>query len=145
MTLYERDLVAPEELANAPKEAQEAYSNSQLLGTPALGHSNLRGFYVFVAPRLSGGREDGTPILVWQERTPRLSKILTCEMTQAEWDQMRDEWIEQYTHDLVIECGNDPGPHLKDVAELQWERYCGQEGWTARDEYIIMARDEALE
>jgi hypothetical protein len=71
-----------------------------------------------------------------------LSTVLTTEMTQEEWGQHRADWIARYRRDLVVECGNDPDdPTLDDVAEISFEHYCGQEGWTGRDERLRAARE----
>ena len=71
-----------------------------------------------------------------------LGELLTSEMTQLEWLRFRDEWITGYANDLVVECGNDPeDPSLQTVAEVRWEDYCGQEGWTGRDERLAMKRE----
>jgi len=71
-----------------------------------------------------------------------VTQLLTTEFTQAEWDRYRLDWIEQYKHDLVVECGEDPNdPDLATVAEVRWEDYCGQEGWTMRDERIACKRE----
>ena len=71
-----------------------------------------------------------------------LTQLLTYEFTDSEWARYRTAWIEQYRHDLVTECGNDPDdPDLDTIAEVRWEDYCGQEGWTGRDERIAMQRE----
>lgn len=73
-----------------------------------------------------------------------LDTLLTSEMTQEEWSKFREDWIAQYKNDLVVECGNDPNdPMLQTVAEVRFEDYCGQEGWTGRDEAIAWARERS--
>ena len=71
-----------------------------------------------------------------------LDELVTDEMTQAEWSEYRKRWIAQHRHDLVVECGEDPNdPDLDAIAEIQFERYVGQEGYTARDERIRARRE----
>lgn len=72
-----------------------------------------------------------------------LHTVLTSEMSSGEWLKYREEWIAQYQHDLVTECGMAPTDDLKEIAESRWETYCGQEGWTGRDERIAHQRDIA--
>jgi len=76
-----------------------------------------------------------------KKETRDLHMVLVSEMTQEEWLKYREEWIAQYQHDLVTECGMTPTDELKEIAEVRWEQYCGQEGWTGRDERIACERD----
>ena len=70
-----------------------------------------------------------------------LNKVLTSEMTTEEWNEFRKRWIAQHRKDLVTECGMDKDdPDLDLHAEMDWERYSGQEGYTMRDEMIHVAR-----
>ncbi len=68
-------------------------------------------------------------------------KILTTdEMSEEEWLKFRDEWIEEWTESLQLEC-----EFSKEDAEFRaehdFEKYCGQEGWAGRNERIIMKRE----
>jgi len=57
---------------------------------------------------------------------------MTTEMDKAEWAEFREDWIREYAEDIVRECGVEP-EDSKLTAELHWEKYCEQEGWTGRD------------
>ena len=64
---------------------------------------------------------------------------MTTEMDEAEWAAFRKDWIKEWAESIVLECGVDP----KDApltAELDWEKYCAQEGWTGRDLEISETR-----
>ena len=71
-----------------------------------------------------------------------LPSLLTSEMTQDEWTQFRKEWIDQFAKDLVTECGETDDEMTRDVAGVHFENYCGQEGWTGRDERIRQEREK---
>jgi hypothetical protein len=68
-----------------------------------------------------------------------LDTLLTSEMDSEQWSAFRESWIKEMTHDLHVECGV-----VKEdcalVAELQFEEYVGQEGYTGRDELISLKR-----
>jgi len=57
---------------------------------------------------------------------------LTTEMDKAEWAAFRRDWIKDWAESIVAECGVKP-EDAQFTAELGWEKYCGQEGWTGRD------------
>lgn len=57
---------------------------------------------------------------------------MTTEMDKAEWAAFRRDWIKEYAESIVVECGVEPADS-KFQAELDWEKYCEQEGWTGRD------------
>lgn len=63
------------------------------------------------------------------------------EMRKAEWSRFRDDWIDQYATEEAVECGV---PRDVKVAEIRFEDYCGQEGWTRRDMDIVERRDAIL-
>ncbi len=68
-----------------------------------------------------------------------LDTLLTHEMNKEEWTEFRRRWIDSYAKELVVECGTD----LVDaemVADVRFEDYIGQEGWTGRDEGIADSR-----
>lgn len=146
----ERDLVDPVTFANdAPEEGVRAmlramFDNGGSKYPLATGyHEHARGWYVC---RQLTGKDGKETMLVWQEHKPVLDELLTCEMTQEEWERMRDDWITQYAEDLAVECGSEePESVRRDVAEIRWEDYCGQEGWAGRDERIIMRREKGIE
>jgi hypothetical protein len=62
--------------------------------------------------------------------------VLWSEMTPAERQAEKKEFLIFE----VLETGCS-----KAAASLQWEQYLNQEGWTGRDEDILMERDRAYE
>ena len=68
-----------------------------------------------------------------------LDELLTSEMRKDEWSEYRRRWIEAYATSLRVECGVTDGAQVQ--AEVCFEDYCGQEGYTARDESIAARRD----
>lgn len=79
-------------------------------------------------------------IASYQER--ELDELLTTEMNPTEWNIFRFNWINEYARGLIQEAGWER-EDAKERAELDFERYCGQEGWTERDERIAIRRDHA--
>jgi hypothetical protein len=69
-----------------------------------------------------------------------LSNVTTNEMDKGQWTFFRAQWIDDMAYDLVIECGVAKGDS-RQFAEIQFEEYVGQEGFTGRDENIHMKRD----
>ena len=70
-----------------------------------------------------------------------LDTLYIREMDQEELSEFRRLWIEGYTREMVAECGMD----LKDVieiADIRFEEYMGQEGFTARNEKIANSREQ---
>ena len=65
---------------------------------------------------------------------------MVTEMTQAELAQFRNEWIEDYYQSLIFECGWEDGASTREIAEIRFETYMGQEGYTARDLMIAEQR-----
>jgi len=65
---------------------------------------------------------------------------MTSEMSQPEWDCFRSDWIEGWAKSLQSECDMSE-EDAKDCADIDWEKYCGQEGFTRRDLDISEARD----
>lgn len=68
-----------------------------------------------------------------------ITTLLTSEMTQEEWTEFRKQWIEQEVTGLMVECGME----LEDAefrADIDFESYVGQEGFTGRDERLADAR-----
>ena len=72
-----------------------------------------------------------------------LSTITTHEMTDEEWKEFRRQWIADYASGLVLEVGT-PISEAHVVAEIRFEDYCGQEGYTARNERILAQRESNL-
>jgi hypothetical protein len=68
-----------------------------------------------------------------------IDTLLTSEMNQEEWTEFRRRWMDSYTNDLIIECGVDP-QEAAEVADIRFEDYVGQEGFTGRDERIADGR-----
>ncbi|GAF74831.1 unnamed protein product [marine sediment metagenome] len=65
---------------------------------------------------------------------PSYFNKLTSEFTDDEWKEYRKHWVDFYKTEM--ECD-------QDIAEIRFEEYCGQEGWTGRDERICMRRELA--
>jgi len=70
-----------------------------------------------------------------------LSLLLVTEMDEAELSLFRDHWIDAYADAEARETGY---PRDLEVAEIRFEDYMGQEGYTARDERIVTRRDELV-
>ena len=68
-----------------------------------------------------------------------LDELLTSEMTGDEWKEYRRRWIQSYAEELVVECDTDEAD-AKEIAEIRFEDYCGQEGYTMRNEIIAAKR-----
>lgn len=68
-----------------------------------------------------------------------LAKLTTDEMNQEQWDAFREQWVEGWTQGLVEETDLDYD-EANCRAYTEFERYVGQEGWTARDEQIRIER-----
>lgn len=69
-----------------------------------------------------------------------MNDLLTSEMTQEEWSEFRRQWIDDYAQSMAIECDCD-AEEAKDLAEIRFEDYVGQEGFTGRNERICAQRD----
>ena len=69
-----------------------------------------------------------------------LDTLLTSEMDSEQWSAFRKDWIKGMTTDLHVECGV-AKEDCALVAELQFEEYVGQEGYTGRDEMIALRRE----
>ena len=69
-----------------------------------------------------------------------LDTLLTSEMDSEQWSAFRENWIKGMTTDLHVECGV-AKEDCALVAELQFEEYVGQEGYTGRDEKISGQRE----
>ena len=72
-----------------------------------------------------------------------LETLLTSEMTQEEWTEFRRQWINDYANSLVVETELGPEDAMQ-VAEIRFEDYVGQEGYTGRNEDILQARMAGL-
>ena len=70
---------------------------------------------------------------------------LWSELTQEEVDAFREDWITDYHHDLIHECGEPDDDTTKWVASVRFEEFCGQEGWTGRDLRIASERAKERE
>jgi len=68
-----------------------------------------------------------------------LDTLLTSEMDQTEWTEFRKRWMDEYAQGLHIECGTDL-VGAETIAEIRFEDYVGQEGYSMRDEEIIAGR-----
>ena len=64
-----------------------------------------------------------------------IDELLTSEMTEEEFEEFRQNWINEYAHDLVIECGESPENAMW-VAEYRFEDF----SYTMRDEMICVKR-----
>jgi hypothetical protein len=61
-------------------------------------------------------------------------------MSPEQWQYFMDDWVKNRAESLVVEC--DMSVDEADMfANIDWERYSGQEGWTGRDEMILMKRE----
>ena len=69
-----------------------------------------------------------------------LDTLLTSEMSQEEWSEFRHQWIKDYIQECVVECGMEK-EDVETIADIRFEDYVGQEGWTMRDEQICMSRE----
>ncbi len=69
-----------------------------------------------------------------------IDTVLTSEFTKQEWKRFRKDWIKGWEESLVTECGMDP-KEAKLCADIDFESYCGQEGYTMRDEQICGLRE----
>jgi len=54
------------------------------------------------------------------------------EFTKADLEAFRESWVKDYI------CETDVN---QEIAEIYFEDYCGQEGWTRRNERICMERE----
>jgi len=68
--------------------------------------------------------------------TRNRNDFLWSELSKQEKAEEKKEFVESW----VMETGCS-----KRDASLQWEQYLNQEGWTGRDEDILMERDRAYE
>ena len=68
-----------------------------------------------------------------------LDTLLTSEMTAEEWKEYRRRWIKEYAKELVIECGTKPHEAAM-IADIRFEDFVGQEGFTWRNEKIANER-----
>lgn len=68
-----------------------------------------------------------------------LDTLLTSEMTQDEWAQFRNRWVQDYAQSLVVECDMSAEDALE-IADIRFEDYVGQEGYTMRDMRIADSR-----
>jgi len=57
---------------------------------------------------------------------------LWSELSKEEKTEEKQEFLESYAY----ECGGEPENY-----EMDWEQYLNCEGWTGRDERILMKRD----
>ena len=73
-----------------------------------------------------------------------LDLLTTSEMTNPEWKRYIREWKKECAEFLVLECGITKKA-AKEQAEYDFERYSGQEGYTGRDEKILMRRERERE
>jgi len=62
------------------------------------------------------------------------NKLLWNELTKEERVEEKKEFLASFAEEL--------GGKTEDF-QMEWEQYLNQEGWTGRDEAIIMARDKA--
>jgi hypothetical protein len=68
-----------------------------------------------------------------------IDELLTSEMNGDEWREFRRRWIADYAEGLVVECGI-KGVEAREIAEIRFEDYCGQEGFTMRNEVLLAQR-----
>ena len=69
-----------------------------------------------------------------------LDELTTREMTDAEWKRYIREWKAETAELLEIECGMSK-KEAKECAEYEFEGWSGAEGYTGRDERILMKRE----
>ena len=69
-----------------------------------------------------------------------IHKLLTTEMDEDEWKKFSETWIKDWAKSLQAECGFDEDDAVE-RASIDFEEYCGQEGWTERDERVAMERE----
>lgn len=70
-----------------------------------------------------------------------INLLLFSEMTDAERERFRDDWIDADATGWARETDLPKDIHL---SEYRYERYCEQEGWTQRDEHIANRREALL-
>lgn len=66
----------------------------------------------------------------------------TSEFTANEWEAFEYNWVAERTDSLVLECELEQS-EAEIQAPFDYERYLNQEGYTGRNESIMMARDKA--
>lgn len=69
-----------------------------------------------------------------------LDTLLTSEMTQEEWTEFSNRWIQGYAESLTVECGMS-AEDAQEIAGIRFEDYVGQEGYTMRDLQIADSRE----
>jgi len=69
-----------------------------------------------------------------------LDTLTTHEMTAEEWQEFRRKWIESYANEIIAECDVDPAG-ARELEDIRFEDYVGQEGYTGRDKRICALRD----
>ena len=70
-----------------------------------------------------------------------INLLLIAEMDREELSLFRDNWIDVYADAEARETGYPPD---LEVAEIRFEDYMGQEGYTERDERIAERRDKLV-
>lgn len=73
-----------------------------------------------------------------------LDTLTVSEMSKREFKSFRNKWIAEYVTDLHLECGT-PKKKAKQIAEIRFEDYMGQEGYTRRDLDIKGSRESRTE
>ena len=72
----------------------------------------------------------------------RINMTPTYRFTEAEWKRFEELWVDEYAQGLVAECGKTPA-YAAQVAEMQYEQYLNQEGYTGRDERISVMQERS--
>jgi len=66
------------------------------------------------------------------KRTPLYRTKLWREFTKIDLKAFRKNWVDSY----IVETGVE-----EETAEIFFEQFCGQEGWTSRDQRIMLVRE----
>jgi len=72
-----------------------------------------------------------------------IDDLLFSEFTPEEHNAFMQHWIKSYAKSLEVEADFSE-TEAKERAELDWENYMGQEGYTQRDEEIMFKREARL-
>lgn len=71
--------------------------------------------------------------------TRDVTTLLVSEMDRDEWTEFRLQWVDTYITEMMVECGA-TREEAETIADIRFEDYVGQEGWTGRDEDICAKR-----
>tara|TARA_R110000803_G_scaffold106598_2_gene174692 strand:+ start:1544 stop:1798 length:255 start_codon:yes stop_codon:yes gene_type:complete len=74
------------------------------------------------------------------ENTMDLDNVTVLEMSPEQWEYFMDDWAKNRAESLVVECDMS-ADEADETAQYDWDTFSGQEGWTMRDERILMKRE----